>query len=253
MKDTYQSPTAVQAEGAPQLQQTGGSPTPSSTWRWIALVCVLVGISGGVRYWRDLQFHSLSRESEKPPFPLSEFPRALGDWKVVEGSEVILDPEVARIAGSSDHLVQTYTNTLTGENLSVLILYGLAYQVWPHTPEVCYPAAGFKPVPSPEEFVTIKTPDQALEALFRRQRFARFKAGQAVMQEVYYSFRNAGRWTPDMEDNWKSFRYHPGMFKVQIQRQVYGVGDDESEVEQLIGRVVQEIERRLPARSPGSP
>jgi hypothetical protein len=248
MNSSHKAPSAVQAKEPARLEQ-GGRPC-GSTWGWIALVCVLVGLSGGIRYWRDYQFNSISHESEKSPFPLSEFPAVLGDWKVVEGSEVTLDPEIARISGSIDHLLRTYSNTLTGENCSVLILYGLAYRVWPHTPEVCYPAAGFRPVSSPEESVRITTPDRSVEATFRKQQFAKLKSGEAIMHEVYHAFRNAGQWEPDMEKNWKSFRYHPGMFKVQVQRQIYGTGDSESNVEQLIGRIVQEIERRLAAQGP---
>jgi len=177
----------------------------SFQWPWIAAVLVLLGLSGGFRYWRDRQFQNLTQESEKAPFTLSQFPKMIGGWQVVEGSEVPLDPEVARIAGSSDHLIRTYTNLQTGENVSVMILYGLARQVWAHTPEVCYPSAGFRSFPSNEEPVKIQTPDGKLEAPFRRQRFARLRAGEGVVQEVYHSFRNAGRWAPDMAESWKSF------------------------------------------------
>ena len=71
------------------------------------------------------------------------------------------------------------------------------------------------------------------------------KAGQTDYREVYYSFQNAGRWGLDMAKTWKSFRYHPGMFKVQVQCQSSGTGKvDESSVEELLERIVQEIEKR---------
>jgi hypothetical protein len=214
---------------------------------------LLVGLSGGLRIWRDRQFQSLSRESEKPPFPLSDFPKALGDWQFVEGSETAMDPEVARIAGSSDHLIQSYRNALTGETVSVMILYGLAYKVWAHTPEVCYPSAGFRSIPSSSQIASIRSPDGAHQAPFRKQRFIKAKAGNAILYEAYHSFRNAGRWSPEMEKEWKSFRYHPAMFKVQLQRQPSGSGSDESDAEQLLGRIVLEIERRLSATNPSLP
>ena len=47
-----------------------------------------------------------------------------------------------------------------------------------------------------------------------------------------------------MGRNWKSFRYHPGMFKVQVQCQGSSSGKtDENSVKELLGRIVQEIER----------
>ena len=56
-------------------------------WRWLIMICMLLGISGGIRYWRDWQFDTLSKESEALPFALGEIPNALGDWHAVEGSE----------------------------------------------------------------------------------------------------------------------------------------------------------------------
>jgi hypothetical protein len=214
-------------------------------WTWIALVCVVVGISGGLRYWRDWQFQSLNKESEKPPFPLKEFPKVLGDWHEVEGMETTLDPEVARLAGSSDHLIRTYVNEKNGERVVVMVLYGLAYLVWPHTPAACYPAAGFKSVP-PSREVEIDVPETTAKARFREENFARYKTGAGIYQQVYYSFRNADEWGLNMEKRWKSFRYHPGMFKVQLQCQVAAVGmADNGSLEEFLGRIIHEIEQRL--------
>lgn len=209
------------------------------------LVCLLVGISGGVRYWRDWQFQSLSQESEKPPFTLSELPEVFGDWQVVPGSDEPLPKEVAEIAGASDSVIRTYSNPLTGEKVSVMVLYGLAAQVYPHTPAVCYPSAGFRPLKDSVETVAIVVPDRTEKVPFLREQFAKGEGAGFVVQEVYHSFRNAGLWTPEMAERWKAFRHHPGMFKVQVQRALLATGDDETNARQLIGRVVQEIERRL--------
>ena len=81
---------------------------------------------------------------------------------------------------------------------------------------------------------------------FRLQHFVKSKAGQTDNRGVYYSFQNAGQWGYDMEKHWKSFRYHPGMFKVQVQCQSNMT--DESAVQGLIGRIVQEIELRSAAK-----
>jgi hypothetical protein len=224
-------------------------PSPKAEWTWIVVVCLLVGISGGVRYWRDWQFQSLNSENEKAPFPLKEFPKVLGDWREKEGPEVVLDPQVARIAGSTDHLIRTYVNDKSGERVEVMILYGLAYLVWPHTPNACYPAAGFKSV-SPSREVDIQVPGTTMKARFREENFAKYKAGAGIYEQVYYSLWNAGEWGLNPESRWKSFRYNPGMFKVQVQHQVSAVGKDEnSSVEDFLGRIVQEIEQRMAARN----
>ncbi len=216
----------------------------SFVWIRIVFVCILLGISGGVRSWRDWQFRSLSKASEVPPFPLSDFPKVLGNWHVVEGSETMLEAEVARVSGSSDYMIRNYVDEKSGKSVVVMILYGIAYLVWPHTPDACYPAAGFKSVP-PSQDVDIHVPDSTATARFRVQNFVKLRTGQGIHLQVYHSFLNAGRWGLDMQKNWKSFRYNPGMFKVQVQRQSSGTwGTEGSSIEALLGRIVQEIERR---------
>jgi len=221
-------------------------PPAKLEWRWIALICMLLVISGAIRYWRDWQFQSLSRESEMPPFPLNEFPKKLGSWRVFEGSEATLEPDIARIAGASDHLIRTYVDEKSGESAVVMIIYGLAYRVWPHVPDACYPASGFKSVP-PLDDIDIQIPGTANKARFRRQHFVKYKTGQRDYQEVYHSLCNAGEWGIDMAKNWKIFRYHPGMFKVQVQVQGSSSGheSENDSVNQLLEQIVGEIDRHV--------
>jgi len=227
---------------------TQASPKPglSSEWKWIVLVCVILGLSGGIRYWRDWQFGSLKKESEAPPFALAEIPTVLGSWHAIEGSEDKLEPEIAKISGAKDHLIRTYEDDKSGQRASVMVLYGLAYIVWAHSPDVCYPATGFRTLlPSQDQDLEIPVPEKPTTARFRLEHYVKSTAGQTDYRQVYYSFQNAGRWGVDKGRNWKSFRYHPGMFRVQVQCQGSNRGKtDENSVKELIGRIVQEIERR---------
>lgn len=216
-------------------------------WRWVIVICSLLGLSGGIRYWRDWQFQSLEKQSEIAPFPLREIPDALGNWHAIQGVKETLEPEIARIAGAKDHIIRTYVDEKTGQTASVLVLYGLAHVVWAHTPDACYPATGFKAVsPSRDQDVDVQIPDRSTVVRFRLQHFVKSKAGQTDYREVYSSFRNAGQWGVNMAQNWKSFRYHPGMFKVQIQCQAASSNKiDETNVQELLSLIVREIERRM--------
>jgi len=235
---------AVQSKTSPDLPPELARPAARFEWRWMALICMLLIISGAIRYWRDWQFQSLSRGSEVPLFPLNEFPKELGSWHA-EGPEETLEPDIARIAGASDHLIRTYVDKTSGESAVVMIIYGLAYKVWPHIPDVCYPANGFRLVPPPED-IPIKIPGTTNTALFRRQNFVKIKAGQSDYREIYHSLRNAGEWGIDMSKNWKFFRYHPGMFKVQVQHQGLSSGQkgEQDSMKQLLGLIVREIDGR---------
>lgn len=244
-KAVIETPDEVLAESSQPSR-----PPVKFEWRWIALICMLLVISGVARHGRDWQFQSLSRVSEVPPFALSEFPKELGSWHAVEGSDKRLEPEIAQIAGASDHIERVYEDERSGERASVLIIYGLAYRVWPHVPDVCYPASGFKLVPPSNDF-DLPIPGTTTNARFRMQNFAKFKAGERDYRQVYHSFRNAGEWGIDMAKNWKIFRYHPGMFKVQVQHQGSSSGEkrEDDSVDQLLGLIVREIDRRVAKKS----
>ena len=192
--------------------------TPSS---WVAITCLILGISGGARYWRGYQFYDLSNESRNSPFPLVELPKVVGAWRMDEGTEAPLDPEIARLAGATDHVTRQYTNGKTGQSAVVLVVYGLASVVSMHTPEVCYPAAGFTAVET--ESVgdhEIKIPGVDKTAIYRQGFYSKSRAERSEYSESAYSFRHAGDWLPDASLRWKAFRYRPGVFKVQVSRTV---------------------------------
>jgi len=215
--------------------------------RWMVMVCVLLGLSGAVRYWRDLQFLSIQSQGKDSPFPLKDIPNVLGSWRMLEGTETVLDPEIARVAGSTDHVMRTYVDEKSGERITVLVLYGPADAVWGHTPDVCYPASGYKTM-VPSHDVQVPLQDSSRSATFREGLYGSSGVEGNAMHEVYYSFLNAGEWRPDMADRWKRFRYFPGMFKIQIERRVKSTGFEDSPASSLLASLVKEIETRsIPA------
>jgi len=209
----------------------------------MVITCVLLGISGGIRTWRERQFQTIEREGSACPFPLKEFPYFMGNWKAIEGSEPQLDPEIARIAGSSDHVIRSYSEGKSGQTVKVLVLYGLAYSVFGHAPEICYPAAGFEMVGKPEIHETA-IPGSTTPARSRSEVFAKNLGALTAYEEVYYTFLHNGQWLPDMADRWKSFRYHPGMFKIQLQRELPSSSSQESPSESLLIELMKEIGNR---------
>jgi hypothetical protein len=213
----------------------------------MTLACVLLGASGGVRAWQDHRFSTMLHQTEAPPFPLKELPKTLGDneWRAQDGGEQSLDPEVARIAGCSDSVIRSYRNTRTGVSVTVLILFGPAQAVYGHTPEVCYPSAGYQLV-APALPRTVACGNRPA-AGFRSEVFARQRDQRHRREEVYYSFRHGDRWSPDPFQNWKDFRHHPSMFKVQVQRPIAESEQRElnNPTEHFLALLLPEIERRL--------
>jgi hypothetical protein len=224
----------------------------ASPWAWLAITCVLLSISGGIRTLRDMQFSNLARGSKTCPFRLDDIPTKLGSWRVVEGSQAQLDPETAKTAGSSDHFIRAYTDTTTGTTASILVLYGLADSVFSHGPDACYPASGYQVAAEPVNR-ELSISDSAPPARYRISYFAKAVAGIPQYKEVISTFRHDGTWLPDIASRWKMFRYHPGMFKIQIEHTTSGPASDDSPIVPLLDEVIREIEKRVAeGSSPGA-
>ena len=215
-----------------------------SPWKWMAITCLFLAISGGIRWLRDLQFEGNSARSKECPFPLNELPKDLGGWRMIDGEEGKLTPETAQVARASADIGRVYMNEKSGERVSVLIVYGLASSVFGHNAETCYPAAGWASNP-PTTNHELTLPGPAKTAHYRECYFSRRPGSVQELIEVVYSFRHDGEWLPDASSHWKKFRSVPGMFKIQIQRVVREKADETSPSVALLGEFMQEFERRL--------
>ena len=218
--------------------------TKTSPWKWLAITCLLLSISGGFRFWRESRFRGLSQASEACPFPLSELPNDLGKWHAIEGSEAQLDPETARVAGSSDHVIRSYTDTTTGDKVSVLVIYGLATSIFAHEPELCYPAAGYARVNKPVDH-EFTLPGYATPVRYRSSSYSKAFAGVTNIEDVVWSFWHAGSWLPEVASRWKLFRSAPAMFKIQIQYPSARTSSETPLGESLLKELVREIDTRL--------
>ena len=220
--------------------KVGGSP-----WAWMIVACLLLGISGGIRLWRELQFASLAAGSSLPPFRLEELPRDLGNWQSVREKDSQLDPQVALIAGSSDNIIRTYVDRKSDEQVSALIIYGPSQQVFAHTPDACYPSAGYQLVRGPVDR-ELHVPGLKATVHYRWAIYMKRVGGIGQYVEAYHCFYYNGEWIPDAADRWKSFRYHPSMFKVQLSRDVTGLSDEvHAPSESILGDFIREISDRL--------
>ena len=222
-----------------------------SVWIWASVACVILGLSGFVRVWQDRRFATVEGQNLACPFQLNALPKTLGDdWVLEDGIEKMLDPKIAKVAGCSDSLIRTYRNATTGVSVTALVLFGPGKALVGHTPEVCYPAAGYHNVSdSSLRFVDAGMKD-AIE--FRSGVFSRDQDNQHWREEVYYSFRHGDHWSPDAQRYWKNFRHHPSMLKVQVQRPVSQEEDRavDNPTEQFLALLLPEIERRLAMTSP---
>lgn len=203
------APTAVPTRGR--------SATSLGVGIRVALALTLLAGSAALRYGQSRGVDEMMRQGLVCPFPLKTLPMSLGDW---EGTDEAMDPQIARNTGCTDYVFRTYTNTKTGTRIGLILLYGPAEEVFLHAPEKCYPSAGYTTLVGPESRTVEVGPTRyPFTSLF----FAKGEGGQAERQEVYYTWRYLGRWTPQLVVM-KRIERIPGMFKVHLSRQA-GLGE----------------------------
>lgn len=220
-----------------------------SPWGWMILACVLVAASGVVRVSQERLFADAARAAEKPPFTLRDLPQSLnGEWQM-EGEELELDDRTQQIAGCTEHMYRDYVDNHTGVVLRVLVAFGPAIQVFPHSPDVCFPAHGYKPRgETRRREVALKSSDPDSTATFNAMTFGRSGGGSEELVEVYYSYWHDDHWDPEAKQTKHRFQHRPAMFKVQVERTINPnetKAPSQSPIEEFIAALVPEINQRL--------
>jgi EpsI family protein len=211
-------------------------------WVRVGLACAVLVASGVVQSRQAVRVRGEIARGLTESFPLEEIPLTIGEW---QGRTTELDEQIARLTGASQVITRRYVNQNTGVSLDVILLFGRAVDMYLHSPEICYPAAGFALSGGPD-FKTIATPSG--DAPFRSLVYAKGDGAAASRQEVYYTWRHNGRWSPDLGSH-KLLERISGMYKVHIarsttDREQRGVGNPS---EAFLRVLLPEMNRRLAA------
>lgn len=70
------------------------------------------------------------------------FPDRFGDWEAER--EIEMDPKELAAAGAVGHIWRLYRNNRTKARISAFVVCALPYDASAHTPDRCYPGAGFE-------------------------------------------------------------------------------------------------------------
>jgi hypothetical protein len=172
----------------------------------------------------------------------------LGTWA---GTPTEMDPRIVDATGSTDHVTRRYVDGRTGVILDVIVLYGPTSNVFIHSPELCYPKAGFA---SAGDTMSRQIPCPGGPVPFRSLAYTKGEGSQADRQEVYYSWRYNGRWSTSVSSPKESARI-PGMYKVQVARRI---SPRESRAvsnpcESFLELLLPDLEARMTGSPPPSP
>jgi hypothetical protein len=125
----------------------------------------------------------------------------------------------------------------------MIVLFGPATEVFVHIPEVCYTGAGHMQSAGADKRIVRSG---GVEPPFGSLVFVKGQGAAADIEEVYYSWRYPGHWTPELV-TMKQFERIPGMYKVHLARRLteHERRDVGNPCEWLLEILVPQIERRL--------
>ena len=226
--------------------RTPRGPRTATAGLWVRaiLVCAVLLGSAALRRVQSQRIDAnLERGRKEPVIDLAKIPFNLGPWK---GEKKELDPLIAQATGADQIITRRYVNQQTGSTIDAIVLYGPAVEVYLHSPEVCYPAAGYAQVAGPDGR-EIKVGD--MSAPFRSLVYSKGEGGPGELQEVYYSWWYNGRWNANGGVQ-KRFQRIPSMYKVQLARRVTPgeKRDVGNPCESLLRELLPDMDRRIHAK-----
>jgi hypothetical protein len=153
----------------------------------IAAAVLLMGVScyyQGVWSERWGEFPELQIYSDQ----LKEIPKNIGEWRMEKEEQT--DERILKLAGAAGELSRTYRNA-SGEEVRMMMMCARFRDVFYHTPERCYPAAGFEMQSEPQHVVF----DIAgKEAQFFSTTFVKQEATGSHGERGYWSWTENGTW-----------------------------------------------------------
>lgn len=114
------------------------------------------------------------------------FPANVGDWEATE--ELESSPAELERAGAVGHVSRSYVNLTSKAKLSAFVVCASPHDASGHTPDRCYPGAGFE-IAETEHRMTIPLADDRTAEVFTGT-FR--KAGQTL--RVFWTYGVDGRW-----------------------------------------------------------
>lgn len=139
---------------------------------------VLTGRWTGKNVSEELQRNAIRLESS--------FPKEFGSWQMVGETEA--DPAQLKVAGAVGHISREYKNVDSGARVGVFVVCATPSDASGHTPDRCYPSAGFE-IAEQEHRETITLQDGATAEAFSGS-FK--KPGESL--RIFWTYAVTGKW-----------------------------------------------------------
>jgi hypothetical protein len=172
----------------------------------VAAVLLVDGYVYGLWTGRWHESHELQEAAAR----LDRLPLTVGDW---QGTPKELDPKAVKIAQFAGYTVRRYENRRTGSAVSLLVACGRPGPLAVHTPQICFPGAGYRMTGEPTRS-TLDLPGGAAAEYWTTT----FKNGDDTVPEqvrVVWLWNAKGAWSAPDNPRWQ-FAGLPVLYKIYV-------------------------------------
>ncbi|MBY0522437.1 MAG: EpsI family protein [Gemmataceae bacterium] len=180
----------------------------------LALALTLV-IAGGV-------VHGLASnrwgpmDSGRATGDVAALPRTVSHWV---GRDQELDPRQLSLGSIQAACSRCYDNRATGAALNILVLYGPSGPITVHTPDLCFPGAGYEIVGTPAK--QILTARGVAPAEFWAAKARKADPGRVTYLRLLWAWNAGGQWeAPDYPR--LAFCHSPMIYKLYMVQKMSG-------------------------------
>ena len=149
-------------------------------------------------------------------------PMVIGDWKA---TALDLGARERALTGASASLARVYTNAGRGISVSVLLVGGLPGDISMHTPDICYPGAGYS-WGSATPYECRYGGDEHRRAGLRSAVATRGGTNPSILR-IFWGWNASKGWEAPEEPRWR-FRSESALSKLYIIRETAGAVVDPS-------------------------
>ena len=182
-----------------------------------------------------------SQELELAVSRCERLPMLLGDWR---GRESPADTCAIKAAGLDGCLSRQYENRKSGATVSLLLVCGRPGPVSVHTPDICYPGAGYEMVQ--ERPVRFSGGSTAQRAEFLGADFVNDQSFPPDRLRVHWSWTATGNWGVPANPR-IAFASHRYLYKMYLVTHVVGESPsfDDERVNEFLGVLIPALKDAL--------
>jgi hypothetical protein len=177
------------------------------------MIALALVIAAGLVHGQWTQRWTASSAIETAAVRLGRVPMTISDWR---GRSLEMNREQLAMAEIAGHVARCYEDRLGRTAVTVLLVCGRPGPIAAHTPEICYPGAGYEPLEPPVRR-TLRIGPSGTPAAFRHAVFAKSNTTVPTYLRILWSWTADGTWAAP--DNPRLvFAPHRALYKLYLIR-----------------------------------